>query len=176
MHYSEPMKPKPKFDFLLELMNIYRNQALRCEKVKAYLAGCVFMVAALEAGLLAMTKINSAKVRLSQKYLGKPKKYRNVDKWSLGDLLILAREIGWIPAKIPGGDKLGSFAGQVKDIRNLIHPGFYVRKMKDRKITKQHFEACYNNTADLIGYLGRKVEESIVKSRAFREWEASQTA
>jgi hypothetical protein len=181
-------RAKPKFDFLLEILNVYRDQALKCKKVRAYLAGCVFLGSALEAGLLAMTKTSSSQVRRSQKYLNRPKKDRNVDEWGLFDLLELARELRWIPSELPMGKvarasgisakkalangDLGYFADVVREIRNLVHPGVYVREMKNVKITKSYYEFCYEITAHVFDFLRQKLEASIRMSHAFRTWAA----
>jgi hypothetical protein len=39
---------------ILRLARFYLNEAKRCEKAKAYLAGCVMLGAALEASLILM--------------------------------------------------------------------------------------------------------------------------
>jgi hypothetical protein len=135
-----------------------------------------------------MAKIESSQVRRSQKYLSGRKKDRNVDKWSLFDLLELAREVRWIPSKLPMGKvaresgispkkaqvngDLGYFADVVRDIRNLVHPGAYLRDMKNVKITKSYYEFCYEISADVFDFLRQKEEESIRKSHAFRKWAA----
>jgi len=52
------MKPRKidRFDFLLKLANLYKSEADKCGKSRAYLTGCIILGTALEAGLLAMTE------------------------------------------------------------------------------------------------------------------------
>lgn len=170
-------KSQSKFECLLDILKTYHDQAVRSEKCRAYLAGCVFLGAAIEGGLLATSKCYPSQVRQSLKYRSKRKKDRNLDKWGFLDLLELGRELRWIPSRIPMGKiarasgitvksalangDLGYFADVVREIRNLVHPGVYVRKMRNVKIAKSYYRFCYDVEDIVFGYLYRKLEISI---------------
>jgi|SRR5208337_139546 len=170
-------KSRSKFDFLLEILQIYHDQAVRSKKCRAYLAGCVFLGAAIEGGLLATARCYPSRVRQSLKYRNKRKKDRNLDKWGFLDLLELGRELKWIPSRIPMGKiarasgisvksdlangDLGYFADVVREIRNLVHPGIYVRRMRNVRITESYYQFCYEVEGIVFDYLYRKLENSM---------------
>ena len=171
-------KRKSKFDFLVEIISDYRNQAERCKKARAYLAGCVFLGSALEAALLATAKSYPSQVRKTEKYLSKKRKRdKNLDRWGMFDLLELARELMWIPSKLTMGKvarasgisaskafaigDLGYFADVVREVRDLVHPGRYLRSMKNVKVTKRYYEFCYEVTEIVFDHLYAKLEASI---------------
>lgn len=170
-------KSLSKFDFLLKVLTTYHDQAVRSEKSRAYLAGCVFLGAAIEAGLLATSKCYPSQVRKTGKYRSKNKKHRNLDKWGFFDLLELGRELKWIPSRIPMGKiarasritpksalangDLGYFANVVREIRNLVHPGVYLRNMRNVKITKSYYQFCFEVEDVVFDYLYKKLEASI---------------
>src|SRR3972149_579542 len=88
-------------------------------------------------------------------------------------LLELARELRWIPSELPMGkvarasgisakkvlanSDLGYFADVVRKIRNLVHPGVYVREMKNVKITKSYYEFCYDIAPHLFHIIQQKL-------------------
>ena len=65
-------------------------------------SGCphqAMLGAALEASLLAMAKCYAEEVEQTKTYSSK--KEPNLDKWNLIDHLKVARELNWIPSKLP---------------------------------------------------------------------------
>ena len=85
-----------RYDFLLKLMNIYKNEADKCGKVRAYLAGCIILGAALEAGLLGMAKCYPEKVKRTKTY----QQQKKMDDLGLFDLIKIATELHWIRIQV----------------------------------------------------------------------------
>jgi len=164
-----------RFDTLLEILELYKSEADRCEKSRAYLSGCVVLGAALEAGLLATATCYRSQVRRAVTY--RRLKGMPLEKWGLFDLLGLARELKWVPSQLPLGtsarvssltpDKalkekdVAYFADIVRELRNTIHPGKYWRQWKGLKIKKRHFEFCYEMTEIVFEHLYQKLASSI---------------
>jgi hypothetical protein len=160
---------------LLSIIEGYQKEAEKCRGANAYLAGCVMLGAALEASLLAMAKCYTEEVEQTKTFSSK--KEPNLDKWNLIDHLKVARELNWIPSKLwldkiaresgidpdealKNGD-LGYFADVVREIRDMLHPGRYLRLWSGVKVTKKFLETSYE-VVDLIREsLLKKLEDSI---------------
>lgn len=160
---------------LIGLMEMYKQQSYRCQKAGAYFAACVCLGSAMEAGLLAMAKCYPEDLETSQTY--QHKKELCLEKWTLFDLLKLARELSWIPSQIPlekvahasgvspddalsKGD-LGYFADVVREIRDMVHPGRYLRLWRGVRISKDYYEFCAQATELVFDYLYPILEKSI---------------
>jgi len=172
------VKIPPNDRDLQKLMLFYKAQADRCGKTKAFFAGCLCLGSALEAGLLAMAGCFEEEVREAQTFRKASKK--DLRKWNLDDLLMLASELKWIPSQIAKfretaraydvhpdealkkGD-LAYFARMVKDIRNTIHPGNYLRKWRGTYLGKRYYEFCYTIAELVFDHLGARLEESIAQ-------------
>jgi hypothetical protein len=162
-------------EFLLSIIEGYQKEAEKCRGADAYLAGCVMLGAALEASLLAMAKCYADEVKQTKTYSSK--KEPNLDNWNLIDHLKVARELNWIPPKLPldkiaresgidpedalkNGD-LGYFADVVREIRDMLHPGMYLRLWTGVRVTKKFLETSYE-VVDLVREcLLKKLEDSI---------------
>jgi hypothetical protein len=160
---------------LLSIIEGYQQEAEKCRSADAYLAGCVMLGAALEASLLAMAKCYSDEVKGTKTY--SLKNEPDLDKWNLIDHLKVARELDWIPSKLAldkiaresgidpkdalkNGD-LGYFADVVREIRDMLHPGRYLRLWSGVRVTKEFLETSYE-VVDLVrDYLLKKLEDSI---------------
>lgn len=126
---------------LMKLMNLYHKEAERCQTVGASLAGCVMVGAALEAELTAMCCCFSDDIpsELIPRRRGHP---QPLLRWSLSDLLRVARELRWLPyepelgvaSKYRGKD-IGDYATGINEMRNLVHVGNYVRQFARQKVT-----------------------------------------
>jgi len=166
-----------RFDFLLRLMNFYRNEADKCGRAGAYFAGCIVLGAAIEASLLAMVKCYPEKVKKTKTYQRKNQPPYDLN---LYDLLKIAIELGWIPSKLPldktartsgltsdyalsKGD-VGYFVDVAREIRNLVHPGKHVKLWKGVRISKGYYQFCHELTDVVIDHLVEKVEESLRRS------------
>lgn len=117
----------------MELMSGYHHEAVRCARAKAYLAATVMRVAAFEAGLQAMCFLYPSEVKRTKTFARKQfrgTRYRALE-FSLYQLINIAEELGWFPAKkfIWAGKRatVGGFAHEIRLVRNNVHPGEWVR-------------------------------------------------
>ena len=137
------------FNFLLKLANRFKKEAANCKKNGQILASCVMYAAEMEAQILAMALIYDDEVKESKTYHGK--KERDLRQWELKPLLDLSRELNWIPSSLPVGQiartsgiepddalkagDVGYFADRVREIRDMVHPGRYVRLWSGVRLT-----------------------------------------
>jgi len=156
-----------QFNELLRLCNLYYREAEKCEKSKAYLAGCIMLGATLEAALLAFSYLFSSEIpeELIPKYNGKTK---NLLSWDLSQLLKIARKCNWLPARLNVDEDwnhrkahIGDYVIVLKDIRNLIHAGRYIRDFSNMRITKKRMLLCFETLEIATDYLLKKIYKSI---------------
>jgi len=130
----------------------------------------------MEAELLAMAECYPDEVKKTRVYRNRKK---HLFRWDLRGLLELGRELLWIPSTLPVGktaresgiasdDALARgdvlyFLDVVREIRNLVHPGRYLRRYPGRRITKRYFEFCYEMLQILEDRLYAMLESSIKK-------------
>jgi hypothetical protein len=134
----------------LGFFGLYREEARRCGEAGAHLAGCVLLGSALEAALLAMAQCCADEVarlieRKKSKELSRPP-----SEWSLSQLLLLARDLGWLPSAGVRKDLLnpkiaqvGDYAEVVRAIRNLLHPSIYLRECPEKAINEKHLQFSF---------------------------------
>lgn len=167
------------FDFSLEqqkriqhLAFLYRNEAEKCFSVKAYLSGCILIGAAFEA--LLLSTINSfPELVLNAKNTPKNDgKIKKLERWSLGELITVAKEIGWLPSDLYSEEKwkivginTEDYFEVVQRIRNLIHPARYTKEFGRKRITKKHLIICFNivNNAANFLYQSLRINLGILK-------------
>ena len=136
-------------DFLIKLVTVYKNEADKCGEARAYLAGSIVLGTAVEAGLLAMFKLYPYQAKTSQTY--QQEKSRNNKKFpyslDLFHLNKIALELGWLTPQ------LGKIVDDVREIRNLVHPGKHVLTKKGVRISKRHYESSYKKAERVFTYL-----------------------
>ncbi len=152
----------------IALFTFYRDEAERCRESGAYLAGCVLLASALEAALLAMAECFSEEVarfaRESRaKELSRPRR-----EWGLSQLLLVARNLGWLPSSglDPGSTepreaKVGDYVEVVRVIRNLIHPAIYLREYPNEAITERHLGISYKVLEIACECLSTRLESAL---------------
>ncbi len=86
------------FNELLRLSRLYHREAKKCEAGKAYLAGCVMLGASLEAAVIGMVHCFPEEVAGCDAAPRKKGQLKPLLKWNLGQLVRVARELGWLPA------------------------------------------------------------------------------
>lgn len=138
-----------QFEELLRLSRLYRREADRCMKAKSYLAGCVMIGAALEASLTCMAHMYADEIP-EDILPKKDKKAKPLLKWTLTDLLRVARNQGWLPAALDlDGEwnqrkaRIGDYAVVLRDFRNLVHPAVYLTEFPGKRMTKRRLEFCF---------------------------------
>lgn len=132
----EPLS-EAQFRRLLDIAVQYRREAKACYQADAPLAACIMMGAALEAALLASVHLClDAVSRLSTI------PHNPIEKWSLEELLNVARDLGWLSNVVAEGDSPGSFritlydyASWLRKVRNRVHPGRHIREDPDSDLT-----------------------------------------
>lgn len=129
------------------LYRFYGREADRCEKAKAYLAGCVMLGSALEALLMLMVNVYDEEALATGRIPTKRKKPKPLLNWDLGELLRVAKVVGWLPAGLELDEewnsrkaKVGDHAEVVRIVRNLAHPGRYRKEHFRGRITKKYLE------------------------------------
>ena len=135
----------------------YQREAEVCAEAGAYLAACVMLGAALEGALVAMADLGALRPDIeksSQAVRDKNGDLVPPESWPFRKLLALAKELNWLPAKLPPDEDIdlnealergdvGDFAEYVREVRNLVHPGKYVREYPHVSIGDKHYADCY---------------------------------
>jgi hypothetical protein len=158
-------------DRLNELMLSYRREARKCLRGKAYLAAMVMQVAAFEAGLQAMCFLYSEQVKRTTVYARKRfrgKRNRALE-FSLHQLITIADELGWFPARrIRWAGKRSTLAGyshEIRKVRNYVHPGVWARDgLNTLKFTKGVYGVADEVIDVANSWLLLRVEKDLLKA------------
>ncbi len=163
---------------LNEILDLYRSEAKRCRRAKAWLAGCVMAGAALEAGLLAMAECYPEEVLDWAETQADRKLPKEPTKWYLADLLDAAKSLGWLPASLMAHDEfdsdralVGDYAEVVREIRNLVHAGRYVRDYADMEIAKEHLVLSLEVLEAAFDWLFSRLAESLKEAAKAEGWQ-----
>lgn len=138
-----------QFNELLRIGTFYYCEARKCNDVRAWAAGCVMLGAALEADLMAMSAIYRNDVAACDKLPGRKRgSVKPLLKWNLGELLDVAKELDWLPVdESLGSDPkdwlIGTHAQVIRILRNLIHPGRYLKDFPGYRITEDELTASF---------------------------------
>jgi hypothetical protein len=168
-----------QFGELMRLCLLYRREANKSVDAKAYLAGCVMIGAALEAALLAMCHCYSDEI--PEKLIPKQKngKAKHLLDWIFFQLLRVARECGWLPARLdlreqwdPKRANIGDYAIVLKDMRNLVHASCHITDFPKSRMTKRRMEMCFEILEAASNHLQAKLHASL---RATMEEEEKKT-
>ncbi len=139
------------------LFTRYRGEAQVCAEAGGYLAACVMLGAALEGALVSMAELKALRPDIEKSSEAVRDKNGDLvppENWPFRKLLALAKELNWLPAKLPPDEDIdlhealergdvGDFVEYVKEVRNLVHPGKYAREYPDVSIGDKHYEDCY---------------------------------
>jgi len=91
---------------------------------------------------LAMFYCFSDQARDSRTYQSLKERKKNILYWDLFQLVALAKELKWIPARVRIGRSNYSIShaiDQLRKTRNTIHPGNYLRTRDGRLIGAKEF-------------------------------------
>jgi len=171
------------FTFLLDLSERYDEEASNCKKNGQILAGCVMYAARMEATILAMALVHENEVIASETY--RRKSERDLRQWGLKSLLDLSRELNWIPSSLAVGviarksdiepdealkrGDIGYFADVVREVRDMVHPGRYLRLWSGVPLTNEFVESVEETVGVVNEVLENKLHESIRNSPEFQE-------
>jgi hypothetical protein len=135
---------------ILSLATLYKREAKKCFGAKAYLSGCVLMGAAMEAILLSAANCFPEIIAFAKCAPKKKGKIKQLEGWTFNELLMVARELNWLPSGLSPEDqwssahaKIGDYVDIVRQIRNLIHPARYLNDFSRKRVTKKYLEACF---------------------------------
>ncbi|MCR1347053.1 hypothetical protein NRY68_14935 [Acidithiobacillus ferrooxidans] len=163
-------------DQVRELYRLYRfywQEARRCEKSKAYLAGCLMLGSALETLLMLMINVYPDVVINTGKTPTKGGRPKPLFKWTLSELLDVAKTVGWLPSALDNEwsskkAKIGDYAEESRQIRNLIHPARYAEDHFRKRITARYLAhqfkvvglcqdwLAYHNAQQLLKHMENK--------------------
>jgi signal recognition particle subunit SEC65 len=157
-------------DRLIEVAQFYHREARRCSRIHAYLAASIMQASALEASLQAMCFLYPEHVKKTTSHRRKRfRRGRNrALEFTLNELIKIASELGWFPpTTITLGTKktnLTELAHQVREIRNLVHPGKWAREhSRTTKINKQLYESVFEVFDVATSWLLHRVERSLLR-------------
>jgi hypothetical protein len=124
---------------LIKLTEETHEEAISCAEAGAYLAACVMIGSAVEGALLTTVATLSEELRKSgQLPDGDPL------RWSLGVLIKIATQAGVLPTSTLGVE-VGDAVDVVKWLRNLVHPGAFVRETPaDFKVDEETFQVAFD--------------------------------
>jgi hypothetical protein len=133
------------FDRLRHLVLELHEEAVVCARAGAFRGGCVLLGAALEGALLATAVTLESQLRSAGNWpKGDPL------KWSLGDLLTVGVRAGWFPetpnvppGMVPIPTQLGDTLRFVQWLRNLVHPGKFLREAAGVELDERLFSHAY---------------------------------
>jgi len=130
-HKKSTMTSLLKIDFnefindksLVFILNSRWKEVENCINSKAFLAAIILMGSILEGVLLYVIENNEEKAKLSKEAPHKHEEIKNIDKWTLYDLIVVSHDCKWLDKDIK------DFDHNLRDYRNLVHP----RKQRDEE-------------------------------------------
>jgi hypothetical protein len=149
--------PKTEADFplngsegyeLLRLAGTYHEQANACRKEGARLASCVMLGATVEAMMIAVINLFCDEARPVA--IEKKLKLEDLLRWDFGKLLEVAKDAKLLPEKLnlhpkmdlrPVKDPIPT--DRIREVRNLVHPGRYLRDRSGKEITQEELDTLY---------------------------------
>jgi hypothetical protein len=130
---------------VLRLSRFYWQEAKRCEKAKAYLAGCVMLGSALETFLMLMVNLFEDEASQTGKIPMRRGQPKPLLEWNLAELLGVAKAANWLPAALDPNDgwngrraRTGDYAEVVRQLRNLAHPARYREDLFGKRFTGKY--------------------------------------
>jgi hypothetical protein len=155
-------------DRLGKIATFYNSEARRCLKSKAYLAATIMQVSALEAALQAMCFLYPQDVKRTTIFHRKRfrgARYRALE-FSLFELINIADELAWFPAKkINWGKRanLAGFAHEIRKLRNFVHPGIWAREREPTRFSKRTYGVIIEVFDTATSWLVHRIHQSIRK-------------
>jgi hypothetical protein len=153
---------------LYRLSRFYWNEALRCEESKAYLAGSIMLGSALETILMLMVNCYPEEASATGKIPRSRGQERALTDWSLNQLLEIAKKAGWLPSALELGDdwnsrkaRIGDHAEVTRMIRNLVHPGNYLKQHSRSRVTKKYLQRQFDVVLLCRDWLGERNNRSL---------------
>jgi len=153
---------------LSDLADGYEREARICATNEAYYAACALVGACMEARLLLRCLADREGIREVVSRL--PARHRprsgNPTEWDLTTLLRVCGNAGWLPeltGRIATHQPEG-WGYRVRDLRNLLHPGRYIRQGPRVSVGQQQFDDAWAAYTLVICSLQNKGEDNPQKS------------
>lgn len=132
---------------LWRLSRFYWQEALRCERAKVYLAGCVMVGSALETLLILMINCFSDEAERTGQIPLKKGVPKPLLDWQFVELLRVVKAAKWLPAAFNPDDdwnnrkaRIGDYAEVVRMVRNLAHPARYLKDHYRKRVTNKYLQ------------------------------------
>jgi hypothetical protein len=153
---------------LHRLSTFYRKEAMRCESAKAYLAGSVMLGSALESVLMLMVNCYADEVEATGIVPTRKGKCRPLLDWDLSELIKVAKAAGWLPSALKLDEewssrkaKVGDYAEVCRMIRNLAHPGRYLKDHARSRVTAKYLKRQFEIVELCCDRLTQRNNESL---------------
>jgi hypothetical protein len=150
------------------LQGYYWREAMRCEKAKAYLAGCIMLGSALETLLSLMVNVYPEEAEQTGKTPIKKGKPKPLIEWDLAELLRVAKAAHWLPSALGLKDEwssrkalIGDYAEVVRMIRNLAHPARYATDHNRSRITQKYLQRQFDIVLMCRDWLAERNNKSL---------------
>ena len=108
---------------LNRLSRFYWQEALRCEKAQAYLAGSVMLGSALETMLILMINCYSDEADQTGKVPTIKKKPKALLNWKYIELLRVAKAANWLPSALDLENEWSSRKARIGDYAEVVSHG-----------------------------------------------------
>jgi hypothetical protein len=122
---------------------------------------------AFEGILLSFVDCYSEEAATSKKAPHIKGKVKPLLRWSLFELVVVARDLNWLPAGLSLDDdwkqakaQIGDYAKVVQETRNLVHPAVYVEDFHRKRITKKRLNLMFDIVGTALDYLMEKISKS----------------
>jgi len=132
---------------LYRLSRFYWKEALKCVNAKSYLAGCVMLGSALEALLMLMVNCYNEEAVATGRTPKRKGNTKPLVDWDLAQLLTVAKSADWLPSALDLAEdwnskkaKIGDYAEVTRLVRNLVHPGSYLKEHSPSRITAKYLQ------------------------------------
>ncbi len=118
-------------DRLGNLITLYRGEARRCSRARAYLSASVMQATAFAAVLQGMCFLYPERVKKTCVYQRKRfrQKRNKALEFSLYELINIAEQLSWFPPRRTSwaGKRatLAGFSHEIRKVRNFVHPGVF---------------------------------------------------
>ena len=153
---------------LYRLSKFYWQEALRCEKAKAELAGCVMLGSALETLLILMVNIYSDEADQTGKVPTRKGKPKPLLDWQFIELLRVAKAAQWLPSALNLKDswstrkaRIGDYAEVVRQVRNLAQPARYVEDHHRKRVTRKYLQRQFEVVLLCRDWLAKRNNKSL---------------
>lgn len=149
----------------------YQKQSTVCLNAKAPLASCILAGAAVEAILIAVTRVlydEAIQTGKEPKYTkGKRKgKTKDLLEWQFFELLEVASKAKWIPIELKLDEKVDLRTNNIpvrtdtiREARNLVHPARYMKDRKGKEYTHEELSTLRATCHAVYDCLEKKLYE-----------------